>query len=243
MNKPAVTVNGTQYRWPDKPLVVVCIDGGDPAYFRQFLGDGAIPNIARFVRAGLQRDRRRHHAELHLPEQHVDHHRDAGLEARHLGQLLPRYGDRQADRDDRPGAAARRHDSFPFCECRRAGHFDHGEGQAEKAARKEPRPVERQHQLLLRIRIEGDAAGERHRQRPRADRHGAARHVLDGAVAVRAGSGHQAAGEQAPRSHVSLAHRLGAAQVRARGVGSEALLPRARRALRPPRRTSAPRWR
>jgi phosphonoacetate hydrolase len=53
MSKPAVTVNGTQYRWPDKPLVVVCIDGGDPAYFRRFLADGAIPNIARFIKQGF----------------------------------------------------------------------------------------------------------------------------------------------------------------------------------------------
>ena len=54
MNKHSpVTVNGTQYRWPDKPLVVVCIDGGDPAYFRRFLADGAIPNIARFIQQGF----------------------------------------------------------------------------------------------------------------------------------------------------------------------------------------------
>ncbi|HEV3007802.1 MAG TPA: phosphonoacetate hydrolase [Burkholderiales bacterium] len=51
--KTPVTVNGTQYRWPDKPLVVVCIDGGDPAYFRRFLADGAIPNIARFIKQGF----------------------------------------------------------------------------------------------------------------------------------------------------------------------------------------------
>ena len=53
MSNPAVMVNGTQYRWPDRPLVVVCIDGGDPAYFRRFLNEGAIPNIARFVRQGF----------------------------------------------------------------------------------------------------------------------------------------------------------------------------------------------
>ena len=53
MSKPAVTVNGTQYRWPDKPLVVVCIDGGDPAYFRRFLAEGAIPNTARFIKQGF----------------------------------------------------------------------------------------------------------------------------------------------------------------------------------------------
>jgi phosphonoacetate hydrolase len=54
MNKRSpVTVNGVQYRWPEKPLVVVCIDGGDPAYFRRFLADGAIPNIARFIQQGF----------------------------------------------------------------------------------------------------------------------------------------------------------------------------------------------
>jgi phosphonoacetate hydrolase len=53
MSKPTVTVNGTSYRWPDMPLVVVCIDGGDPAYLRQFLADGAIPNIARFAQQGF----------------------------------------------------------------------------------------------------------------------------------------------------------------------------------------------
>ena len=46
-------VNGIRYRWPGKPVVVVCIDGGDPAYLRQFLADGAIPNIARFMRQGF----------------------------------------------------------------------------------------------------------------------------------------------------------------------------------------------
>ena len=53
MSQPAVTVNGTHYRWPDRPLVVVCIDGGDPAYFRRFLSEGAIPYIARFIRQGF----------------------------------------------------------------------------------------------------------------------------------------------------------------------------------------------
>jgi phosphonoacetate hydrolase len=48
-----VEVNGTRYRWPERPVVVVCIDGGDPAYFRQFLADGSIPNIARFMRQGF----------------------------------------------------------------------------------------------------------------------------------------------------------------------------------------------
>ena len=50
---PPVTVNGLRYRWPEQPLVVVCIDGGDPAYFRRFLGEGSIPHVARFVRQGF----------------------------------------------------------------------------------------------------------------------------------------------------------------------------------------------
>ncbi len=51
--KPAVTVNGTSYSWPTRPTVVVCIDGGDPAYLQQFLKDGSIPNIARFMKQGF----------------------------------------------------------------------------------------------------------------------------------------------------------------------------------------------
>ncbi len=49
---PPVVVNGTAYRWPEQPLAVVIIDGGDPAYIRQFLAEGAIPNIARFMVEG-----------------------------------------------------------------------------------------------------------------------------------------------------------------------------------------------
>ncbi len=51
--RPPVLVNGTQYRWPGRPVVVVIIDGGDPAYLQQFLREGAIPNIARFMKEGF----------------------------------------------------------------------------------------------------------------------------------------------------------------------------------------------
>jgi phosphonoacetate hydrolase len=53
LTKPFVEVNGTRYRLPDRPVAVVCIDGGDPAYLRQFLADGSIPNIARFMLEGF----------------------------------------------------------------------------------------------------------------------------------------------------------------------------------------------
>ena len=52
-SKPPVEANGINYRWPQQPLVVVCIDGGDPAYLRQFLADGSIPNIASFIKQGF----------------------------------------------------------------------------------------------------------------------------------------------------------------------------------------------
>jgi phosphonoacetate hydrolase len=51
MREP-VEVNGVRYRWPRQPVVVVCIDGGDPAYFRQGLADGALPNVARYMTGG-----------------------------------------------------------------------------------------------------------------------------------------------------------------------------------------------
>jgi phosphonoacetate hydrolase len=48
-----VNVNGVSYRWPAKPVAVVCIDGGDPAYLQRYLAEGAIPNIARFMKQGF----------------------------------------------------------------------------------------------------------------------------------------------------------------------------------------------
>jgi len=51
--KPMVSVNGVDYRWPLRPVVVVCIDGGDPAYLRRFLAQGTVPNMARFIREGF----------------------------------------------------------------------------------------------------------------------------------------------------------------------------------------------
>mgnify|MGYP003304475931 CR=1 FL=1 len=48
-----VELNGVTYQWPSRPVVIVCIDGGDPAYFDQSLIDGVIPNIASFMRDGF----------------------------------------------------------------------------------------------------------------------------------------------------------------------------------------------
>ncbi|WP_426119218.1 phosphonoacetate hydrolase [Pseudomonas sp. DSP3-2-2] len=47
-----VIINGKAYRQPERPVVVVCIDGGDPEYLQQFLAEGTLPNIQRFVEEG-----------------------------------------------------------------------------------------------------------------------------------------------------------------------------------------------
>ena len=46
-------VNGTEYSRPERPLAVVCIDGGDPAYIEHGLAAGILPNIARYMQDGF----------------------------------------------------------------------------------------------------------------------------------------------------------------------------------------------
>lgn len=53
MNKDSIHLNGVSYRWPSKPVVIVCIDGGDPSYIEQGLKEGIIPNIERFMKEGF----------------------------------------------------------------------------------------------------------------------------------------------------------------------------------------------
>src|SRR5262249_5370482 len=48
-----ICLNGVRYRWPDRPVVVVCDDGSDPAYFDRALADGSVPNVARFMETGF----------------------------------------------------------------------------------------------------------------------------------------------------------------------------------------------
>jgi phosphonoacetate hydrolase len=39
----AITVNGRTYRWPERPVVVVCVDGCEPDYVSQAIEAGAAP--------------------------------------------------------------------------------------------------------------------------------------------------------------------------------------------------------
>ena len=51
--KPGVDLNGVSYRWPERPVVVVCIDGSDPSYTEAGLRDGILPNVKRFMEGGF----------------------------------------------------------------------------------------------------------------------------------------------------------------------------------------------
>ncbi len=48
-----ILINGTVYRWPSRPVVVVCIDGGAPEYLSQAIASGLVPTIARFTKEGF----------------------------------------------------------------------------------------------------------------------------------------------------------------------------------------------
>ncbi|MFO1324080.1 MAG: phosphonoacetate hydrolase [Burkholderiales bacterium] len=48
----SVVVNGRKYRWPDRPLVVVCVDGCEPDYINQAIEAGRAPFLASLARRG-----------------------------------------------------------------------------------------------------------------------------------------------------------------------------------------------
>ena len=50
-----VTVNGRTYGWPDRPLVVVCVDGCEPAYLDAGVAAGAMPWLTTARERGTNR--------------------------------------------------------------------------------------------------------------------------------------------------------------------------------------------
>ena len=52
MTPKFVTVNGRAYRWPERPLVVVCVDGCEPDYVNQAIEAGCAPWIASLNGSG-----------------------------------------------------------------------------------------------------------------------------------------------------------------------------------------------
>ena len=51
-NPETVTVNGRDYAWPDRPVVVVCIDGSEPDYIERAVADGAMPFLGAVLKTG-----------------------------------------------------------------------------------------------------------------------------------------------------------------------------------------------
>ena len=47
--KPVISVNGRDYRWPQNPCVVVCIDGSEPDYIEQAITAGVMPWMKKVV--------------------------------------------------------------------------------------------------------------------------------------------------------------------------------------------------
>ena len=50
MSKDQIELNGIEYNWPIKPVVVVCIDGWDPEYIDKGIEGGIIPKIETFIK-------------------------------------------------------------------------------------------------------------------------------------------------------------------------------------------------
>ena len=48
-DQSTITVNGRDYRWPDKPCVVVCIDGSEPDYIERAVDAGVMPWMRKVV--------------------------------------------------------------------------------------------------------------------------------------------------------------------------------------------------
>ena len=48
-----IKLNNIEYTWPKRPVVVVCIDGGNPEYINEGVKEGIIPNIESFMNKGF----------------------------------------------------------------------------------------------------------------------------------------------------------------------------------------------
>jgi phosphonoacetate hydrolase len=55
MKAQSVLVNGRIYRWPDKPLTVICCDGSEPEYIERARAAGLMPNLEAMLERGDSR--------------------------------------------------------------------------------------------------------------------------------------------------------------------------------------------
>jgi phosphonoacetate hydrolase len=52
VTRAPIAVNGRRYHWPERPLVVVCVDGCEPDYVNQAIAAGAAPWMASLLGRG-----------------------------------------------------------------------------------------------------------------------------------------------------------------------------------------------
>ncbi|MDE0943415.1 MAG: phosphonoacetate hydrolase [Alphaproteobacteria bacterium] len=52
---PDIEVNGRAYAWPDRPVVVLCIDGSEPGYIEGAIEAGVAPFFAKVIAEGTAR--------------------------------------------------------------------------------------------------------------------------------------------------------------------------------------------
>ena len=52
---PDIEVNGRTYPWPERPVVVLCIDGSEPGYIEGAIEAGVAPFFAKVLAAGTAR--------------------------------------------------------------------------------------------------------------------------------------------------------------------------------------------
>ena len=52
-DKDPILVNGRRYAWPQAPVVVVCVDGSEPAYMDEAIAAGQMPWLAKVRQAGV----------------------------------------------------------------------------------------------------------------------------------------------------------------------------------------------
>ena len=52
MNKAPVTINGRVFNWPKRTLVVICLDGSEPAYTDEARKRGLMPNLEKLIAKG-----------------------------------------------------------------------------------------------------------------------------------------------------------------------------------------------
>ena len=209
----AVSANGRSYRWMDRPLVVVCVDGCEADYINQAIQAGVAPYLAEDVRQGRVAARRVRRAELHQPEQHLDRHRRAAGRARHLRQLLLRPRGRRGSDDERRQVPA-----LPT-RCWRASRTA-GAKVVVITAKDKLRTLlgkgmkavcfsaEKADQLTME--------NERHHRRARARRQAPAQGLQRRPLGVRVRRRREDHGPRPARRDVPLDHRLRAAQARAR---------------------------